>query len=243
MALTAAARLVAGRRPSAEGDPGRDVWLVHGLGSTGRGTFDGSGWLRALEPFVNSGDAPARVWLVELPGHPDAEEAAADPEAVTASAPWIGDAVRELIEAHSAPRAEAGDEPWRRAVIGYSFGGRLAWEAADVVDRVVIGGLPRTDPAHDERHQVLAAAGLNPAENPRLAALLDAITARPFAGANPPRVPTLIAYGEKDEIAQDAHTLVELVPGAEELVIPGRNHLNAVSSRKFKDAALALLDG
>ncbi len=233
--ITAAARLVAGG-PSAV----RDVWLFHGLGSSGQGTFEGTGWLRALQPLADDADRPARLWLLELPGHRDHAEALADPASVTASAPWLGDAVRQLIAEHSAPLA-AADEPWTRAAIGYSFGGRLVWEAADLLNRVVIGGLPRTEPDAETRSAVLAAAGQDPADSPALEQFLQSVTDHPFSGDVPPSAPCLMAYGEKDEIAADAPELAASVPGAQVLTLPGRTHMNAVSARAFKEAALALL--
>lgn len=228
------------RRIAGDDSAVRDVWLVHGLGSTASLTFEGSGWVRALTPLVEDPQRPARLWFVELPGHADYAAALEDPASVSADAGWVGDGVARLIEEHSAPLAGSGED-WTRAVIGYSFGGRLAWECASAVNRVIIGGLPLTDPDHETRASVLAAAGQDPAENPQLAELLDAVTANPFTGAEPPTVPTLIAYGEKDEIAATAPELAALAPHAVELVIPGRHHMNAVSARVFKSAALELL--
>jgi pimeloyl-ACP methyl ester carboxylesterase len=117
----------------------------------------------------------------------------------------------------------------------------MAWEASSVVNRVVIGGLPRTDPDEEIRSAVLAAAGQDPAERPELARFLRAISDNLFTGSNPPTVPSLIAYGEKDDIAADAPALAATVPGARVLSIPGRTHMNAVSARVFKEAALEML--
>ena len=54
-------------------------------------------------------------------------------------------------------------------------------------------------------------------------------------------VPVLVVAGEKDDVAGDVETLVQAIPGAEGLTLPGRNHMNAVGDRGYKDAVLAFL--
>jgi pimeloyl-ACP methyl ester carboxylesterase len=55
--------------------------------------------------------------------------------------------------------------------------------------------------------------------------------------------PILLVVGERDEVAGDATRLAELVPTAELVVIPGRDHLGTVPARQFKEAALEFLGG
>jgi len=54
-------------------------------------------------------------------------------------------------------------------------------------------------------------------------------------------VPVLVAVGTHDPIAGSAKALAELIPGAEALDIPGRDHLLAVSDRAFKQGVLDFL--
>jgi pimeloyl-ACP methyl ester carboxylesterase len=55
------------------------------------------------------------------------------------------------------------------------------------------------------------------------------------------RVPMLIAVGTKDPVAGSAQALAELVPGAQALDIPGRDHMLAVGDKVFKAGALEFL--
>ena len=53
--------------------------------------------------------------------------------------------------------------------------------------------------------------------------------------------PTLIAVGERDAIAGDPLKLVTILPQAEALAIPGRDHNLAVGDKVFKAGALDFL--
>ena len=54
-------------------------------------------------------------------------------------------------------------------------------------------------------------------------------------------MPVLVAAGSKDEIAGSPEQLAALVPGAQALVIPGRDHMLAVGDRVFKAGVLDFL--
>jgi len=56
------------------------------------------------------------------------------------------------------------------------------------------------------------------------------------------RVPVLIAVGTKDPVAGSARELAELIPGAEALDIPGRDHMLAVGDKVFKAGVLRFLE-
>jgi pimeloyl-ACP methyl ester carboxylesterase len=56
-------------------------------------------------------------------------------------------------------------------------------------------------------------------------------------------VPTLIAVGTRDDVAGPAAPLAALIPGAEILDIPGRDHMLAVGDKVFKAGVLEFLDG
>jgi pimeloyl-ACP methyl ester carboxylesterase len=54
-------------------------------------------------------------------------------------------------------------------------------------------------------------------------------------------VPLLVAVGSEDRIAGSPEELAALIPGAEALVIPGRDHMLAVGDKAFKGGALEFL--
>jgi pimeloyl-ACP methyl ester carboxylesterase len=53
--------------------------------------------------------------------------------------------------------------------------------------------------------------------------------------------PVLVAVGGHDQIAGAPEPLAALIPGAQALVIPGRDHMLAVGDRVFKSAVLEFL--
>jgi pimeloyl-ACP methyl ester carboxylesterase len=53
--------------------------------------------------------------------------------------------------------------------------------------------------------------------------------------------PTLVAVGERDTLAGDPSKLVALLPRAEALMIPGRDHNLSVGDKAFKAGALDFL--
>jgi hypothetical protein len=52
----------------------------------------------------------------------------------------------------------------------------------------------------------------------------------------------LVAVGTKDPIAGSAHELAALIPGAQALDIPGRDHMLAVGDKVFKAAVAKFLE-
>ena len=54
-------------------------------------------------------------------------------------------------------------------------------------------------------------------------------------------VPVLVAVGTQDSIAGSAAELAALIPGAEVLDIPGRDHMLAVGDRTYKAGVLDFL--
>src|SRR5947199_2956086 len=57
------------------------------------------------------------------------------------------------------------------------------------------------------------------------------------------RTPTLIAVGTTDEIAGSADDLGKIIPGAEVLHIPNRDHMRAVGDKVYKAGVLEFLSG
>ena len=54
--------------------------------------------------------------------------------------------------------------------------------------------------------------------------------------------PVLVAVGTKDDVAGSAQALAALIPGAQALDIPGRDHMLAVGDRVFKQGVLDFLN-
>ncbi len=54
-------------------------------------------------------------------------------------------------------------------------------------------------------------------------------------------VPLLVAVGGNDPIAGSPEGLAALIPGAQALVIPGRDHMLAVGDRIYKSGVLEFL--
>jgi pimeloyl-ACP methyl ester carboxylesterase len=55
------------------------------------------------------------------------------------------------------------------------------------------------------------------------------------------KVPVLIAVGTTDEIAGSAQALGRIIPGAEVLDIPNRDHMRAVGDKVYKSGVLEFL--
>jgi pimeloyl-ACP methyl ester carboxylesterase len=53
--------------------------------------------------------------------------------------------------------------------------------------------------------------------------------------------PVLVATGTEDVIGGSAAELAQLIPGAQALPIPRRDHMLAVGDRVYKDGVLAFL--
>jgi len=56
------------------------------------------------------------------------------------------------------------------------------------------------------------------------------------------RMPVLVAAGTKDPVAGSAHELAALIPGAQALDIPDRDHMLAVGDKVFKAGVLEFLN-
>ena len=151
--------------------------------------------------------------------------------------------------------------------IGYSMGARVGLQAVidfpDRILRAVLGGLG-VGGAVEEAEKIARALRGGEPESPSalsfqrfasarstndleaLAACMEGLGRSP--AVDPARLaaittPTLLAVGERDEIAHDAAQLAAQIPGARLVVIPGRDHMGAVPARQFKDAAVEFLAG
>jgi pimeloyl-ACP methyl ester carboxylesterase len=55
-------------------------------------------------------------------------------------------------------------------------------------------------------------------------------------------VPTLVAVGTQDDIGGDPHRLAALIPNAQAVDIPGRDHNKAVGDKVYKNSVLNFLE-
>jgi pimeloyl-ACP methyl ester carboxylesterase len=230
-------------------DLGQPILLIHGFASNYRTNWVGPRWVEALT------QAGRRVVAFDNRGHGQSEKFHA-PEDYHADL-MTRDAANLL--------AHLGIE--RADVMGYSMGARIASFLAlaepRLVRSLILGGLGdrlvRDAGLAEAIAEALEAASLDSLADPtqRLfrsfaeqtksdrAAL--AACARGFRRRLTPEEaariaqPTLVAVGERDTLAGDASKLVALLPRADWLVVPGRDHNLAVGDKAFKAGALDFL--
>ncbi|WP_163162567.1 alpha/beta fold hydrolase [Arthrobacter sp. Alg241-R88] len=239
----------------------RPVLLLHGFSSSSKLNWEDTGWVGALL------DAGRRVITVDLPGH----GRSGAPEDMDSYSPSRirADLLQVAFDAGVRPLQD-GDPSSGLDIVGYSLGSRLAWEFGatqpEIVHRLVLGGPNVADPlaafdlvaaqdyladgtpiADESTARLLKMALLLPSNNIfALLSLVEAIKAEPYDPAEAvPHVPMLLVAGDKDERAASLPQLAGLARNAgamvEEVMLPGRNHTNAVTSRAFKQAAITFL--
>jgi pimeloyl-ACP methyl ester carboxylesterase len=234
---------------------GRDlnepILLIHGFASNHRINWVNPRW---VETLTKSG---RRVVAFDNRGHGQSEKlyAPADYHADL----MTKDAANLL--------AHLGIE--RADVMGYSMGARiasfLALSRPSLVRSLVLGGLgdrlvrdtglpeaiaaameaPSIDSLADPMQRLFRAfADQTKSDRAALAACIRG-SRRSLTPADAARItqPTLVAVGERDVIAGDPSKLVAVLPRAEALMIPGRDHNLAVGDKALKAGALDFLDG
>jgi pimeloyl-ACP methyl ester carboxylesterase len=231
------------------GSQGEPVLLIHGFASSVRFNWREPGWIALL---VRNG---FRVIAFDNRGHGESE-ALYDP-AQYASALMAEDA-RRLLDHLGIARAD---------VMGYSMGARIAAFLAlahpERVRSAVFAGLAG--------NMVRPVAGTGPIAKALEAESIDAVnnpTARTFRafadktggdlkalaacirGAREPLTreavvrlacPVLVVAGGEDVIAGSADDLASLVPGAEALTVPRRDHMRTVGDRVYMEGVLDFL--
>lgn len=242
--MTAFARRLDGVRIAYDAADGRDpVLLVHGFASDALVTWHGTGWVRAL------GDAGRGTVTPDLRGHgrSDKPHRAAD----YAPRQLAADLVLVLDELG----LDAVD------VIGYSMGARvsaaLTQLAPERVHRLVVGGAGPLElfetwdldemqrfvrgevvPADPTIQAVLGAAIAAGADRDALVACVEGVAGAKLDVA--PGIPTLYVAGGADRIPDGVEEVARST-GSAYLELPGRTHINALTSRQFKAAALEFL--
>ena len=239
----------------------RPILLIHGFSSSSKLNWEDTGWIAALL------DAGRQVITVDLPGH----GRSGAPEDMDSYSPSRirADLLQIAFDAGARP-LEPGNPSSGLDVIGYSLGSRLAWEFGatqpELVHKLVLGGPNMADPladfdliaaqhyladgtpiADESTAGLLRMAQALPSNNIfALLSLIEAIKTEPYDPSEAvPHMPMLLVAGEIDERAASMPQLAELAARAgsvaEQLILPGRNHTTAVTSRAFKQAAIQFL--
>ena len=222
-----------------EGEP---ILLVHGFASTKNVNWAYPGWVSELKRLGR------RVIALDNRGH---GESAKLYDPAQYSIPMMAGDVVALMDHLNIPRAD---------VMGYSLGGRMtAWLGRNAPERLrsaILGGIGLAmieggGPGENVA-QALEAPSLEDVSDPvgrtfrafadqtrsdrlALAACLrgsrGVMSKEEAAGIS---VPVLIAVGTTDEVAGSAHGLGNIIPDAEVLDIPGRDHMRAVGDKVYK---------
>ena len=229
-----------------EGEP---ILLIHGFGSNLSVNWRSTSW---IETLTRDG---RRVIALDVRGHGNS----AKPRETRLYRPALlaGDAGR-LLDHLGIGRAD---------VMGYSMGARiatfLALDRPDLVRALIIGGLGIAMVEGLGGQEEIAAALEAPAGAPIGSAVarsyrrfgeatgsdLKALAAcmrsmrENLTAADVGRLtmPVLVAVGSRDEVAASPERLAALIPGAEVLTIPGRDHMQATGDKVYKQGVLAFL--
>ncbi|WP_417693855.1 alpha/beta fold hydrolase [Roseibium sp.] len=230
-----------------EGDP---ILLIHGFASNKFVNWDYPGWVRTLTK------AGFRVITLDNRGHGDSTKFY-NPDDY--GAPVMAEDAFNLIEHLGLASVD---------VMGYSMGARisafLTLNHPDKVRRVVFGGLgygmvggvgdPEPIAAALEADSIKdvedrtgrafrAFADQTKSDRLALAACMRS-SRQKISEEDVSRIerPVLVAVGTKDDIAGSARALADLIPNAQVLDIPDRDHMVAVGDKVYKAGVLEFLE-
>ncbi len=229
-----------------EGEP---IVLVHGFASNKEVNWVFPGWVTTLTR------ASRRVIALDNRGHGDSSKLY-DPAAYHSAI--MAEDVRALLDHLELPRAD---------IMGYSMGARntafLALAHPQRVRSAVLGGLgfhlieggglsetiaqaleaPTLDDISDPTGRVFRAFAQTTRSDLRALAACIRGSRQTLAPGEVGRIalPVLVAVGGKDDIAGSPEQLAALIPGAQALTIPGRDHQRSVGDRAFKNGVVEFL--
>jgi pimeloyl-ACP methyl ester carboxylesterase len=229
-----------------EGEP---ILLIHGFASNVTTNWIDSHWLRTLR------QAGRRVIAYDNRGHGQSEKLY-DPALY--GAPTMAEDARRLLDHLDIARVDA---------LGYSMGARIAaflvFAHPERVRSVIFGGLginmvrgmvgsgplaraleaPRIEDVTNETARSFRLfAEQTKSDLKALAACMrgprEKLTAEDLASI---AIPCLVAVGSEDVIGGSGAELAALIPDAQFLDIPGRDHMKAVGDARFKQGVLDFL--
>ena len=231
-------------------DRGEPILLIHGFASNHRVNWVNPRWVETLTK------AGRRVVAFDNRGHGASEK-------LYAPADYRAD-----LMARDAANLLSHLRIGRADVMGYSMGARIAsfltLARPELVRSLILGGLgdrlvhgaglpagiaeameaPSLEDLTDSTQRMFRAfADQTKSDRAALAACIrgsrQSLTP---AGVGRISAPTLIAVGTRDVVAGDPHKLAAMMPRAEALDIPNRDHNVSVGDRIFKEGALAFLE-
>lgn len=229
------------------GDP---ILLIHGFASNKQVNWQYPGWVDLL---VKDG---RRVIAIDNRGHGESQKFY-DPAAY--GAPVMAEDARHLLDHLEIEQAD---------VMGYSMGARisafLTLNHPGRVRRAVFGGLgygmvsgvgdpepiasaleaERLQDVSDRTGRAFRAFSDQTGSDRRALAACMRSSRQKISEEDVARIerPVLVAVGTKDDIAGSPQKLADLIPHAEVLDIPGRDHMVAVGDKVYKQGVLAFLN-
>jgi len=230
-------------------EDGQPIVLIHGYCSAYALNWVGTRWQETLT------GAGHRVLGLDCRGHGHSDKPHS-PEAYDR-----GEMAADVIRLLDHLEVERAD------LLGYSMGGRIGLQVLidhpDRVGRGVLGGVGRWVTEGGPRHSELTARrmrGDTSVTDPLANMFYDFAAARPINDLEalaccimgPQRTiteaelkacttPVLVCAGDQDPIARGADQLAAALGDGRFVAIEGRNHMNAVPARTFKEAALEFL--
>ena len=228
---------------------GAPILLIHGFASSVRFNWIDPGWVSLL---TRNG---FRVIALDNRGHGESEKLH---DEAAYGAPLMAEDARRLLDHLGIERAD---------VMGYSMGARitafLALAHPARVRSAMFGGLGgnmlRPMQGTDKIAQALEAASIDDVTNAyartfrafadrtgsdrkALAACIRSAR-EPLTADMVARItcPVLVATGTEDVVGGSAEELAAVIPGAEALPIPKRDHMLAVGDRVYKEGVLDFL--
>ena len=228
---------------------GPPVVLIHGFASNAYVNWRDTGWVKTLV------DAGHQVIGIDNRGHGESEKLY-DPSLY--SAPVMAEDAKRLLDHFNITEA---------SVMGYSMGARisafLTMAHPTRIRRAVFAGLASRmitgvggaedialameaptlgDITNRDARGFRIFADSTKSDLRALAACIRSARVKLKAEALAEiSVPVLVVAGEKDEVAGNVAELVNAIPGATGLELPGRNHMNAVGDLGFKNAVVEFL--
>jgi pimeloyl-ACP methyl ester carboxylesterase len=233
------------------GEPtAQPILLIHGFGSSSEVNWLYTGWIDRL---VKEG---RRVIAIDNRGHGGSQ--LLHDSALYDSRDYMAEDARRLLDHLDIERAD---------VMGYSMGARisafLAISHGDRVRSVIFGGLglamvtgmlnaeeiaqgleaPSAQGLTGSARTFRAFAEQTRSDRIALAACMrGSRRAVPEADFRRITMPVLIAIGTKDDLSGSGEALVALLPRAELLEIPDRDHMRAVGDKVYMEGVVRFLE-